>query len=292
MKLIAGKTIDLHSKADTIDHPLVTVTKVSKSMNETERRMARRFELPNVTFDSNKNYYTKIFNKINGTKVSKKLILEENQVMASNNAKSHKGIIRNGALPKTKRRKSVTDDAAAKTSRSAVDVPEVEELSGNSAMRRETQLDNEEKAIENIAERIKRRKVNMELNNVKVPVETERKAPLPKRTRKAPTKAKEVIVSEDDEPLDKRLCRRIQESTVSRAKTKEKSSDQSSCEEVESKQEESNIKVAKRVTQKQGKSCKKRKKEITRNSKRKKIAVGERHSSNSNENTAASSGNY
>ncbi|KAK2579671.1 hypothetical protein KPH14_011594 [Odynerus spinipes] len=136
----------------------------------------RRLDLvPELSFDNNKNYAKNINRIINGTKVSKKLILDEH-VTSDKVPKTWKLHVKNGMVGKNKRQKNtwsnrkdvdftidegINDDtmnsnSACNSGKERLEYSEQEEDSGNNV------------AIENIAERIKKRKVNVKRKNLQV----------------------------------------------------------------------------------------------------------------------------
>ncbi|XP_024937115.1 uncharacterized protein LOC107264249 isoform X2 [Cephus cinctus] len=142
---------------------------VKSHVSDTVRRLDLASEL---SFDSNKNY-TKPINKIiNGTKVSKKLILDEGLDAGKVN-KTWKSQVRNGILAKSRRRKNSwadrKDPVYTLDSKDLDEENEEFETDKNftcSSERADTypsdqpELSEDDTAVENIAERIKNRKVN------------------------------------------------------------------------------------------------------------------------------------
>lgn len=164
------------------------------------------------SFDSNKNY-TKSVNKIvNGTKVSKKLSLDD-ELDAKTIRKSWRTRVRNGMVAKSKRHRNVryckkgtelTLDAKEEEEeeREEMEEEEVEEEEERQKQKQDddargsrgsscgkTSPQNDERdgdddvALENIAERIKRRKVNAEKKTLK-PTEAESDTSSKRSTRK------------------------------------------------------------------------------------------------------------
>ncbi|XP_071857873.1 uncharacterized protein [Bombus fervidus] len=127
-----------------------------------------------VSFDSNKNYAKNVNNIINGTKISKNLILEEHRDIRKVQ-KSWKSHIRNGMVCKSKRQKSlwIKQDIKAATNMKYMSDIEMRNLSSPSESIKLNSLYNEkseirgenEITIENIAERIKKRKINTDKKN-------------------------------------------------------------------------------------------------------------------------------
>ncbi|XP_017765395.1 PREDICTED: uncharacterized protein LOC108554581 [Eufriesea mexicana] len=119
-----------------------------------------------VSFDSNKNYTKDVNNIINGTKISKKLIEEHRDIRKVQ--KSWKSHIRNGMVCKSKRQKTLWTKKDIKVATN------VEMKNSSSASIKLNSLCNEEESevreedeitIENIAERIKKRKLNTDKKN-------------------------------------------------------------------------------------------------------------------------------
>ena len=132
---------------------------------------------PEMSFDTNKNYAKNINKIINGTKVSKKLNLEEGENVEKAK-KSWESQVKNGSCGKVKHQKNAYhhSKSAIYDSDSNTNVTDAEsmnstksDLSEGSLSRTQKEVILEESAVENIAERIKKRKTNRTkpfINNV------------------------------------------------------------------------------------------------------------------------------
>ncbi|XP_015177493.1 PREDICTED: uncharacterized protein LOC107066936 [Polistes dominula] len=137
----------------------------------------RRLDLiSDLSFDSNKNYAKNINKTINGTKVSKKQILDEH-VTSGKVQKTWKSQIKNGMVGKSKRQKNMLlnrKDVELTLDKEEVNdnVTSSDSLLNNPKERLECNEQEEDSrdnpAVENIAERIKKRKVNVKRKNSQV----------------------------------------------------------------------------------------------------------------------------
>lgn len=144
--------------------------------------------IPESSFDSNKNY-TKNANKIiNGTKVSKKS--DDEEWDARKTRKSWRPIVQNGTVAKSNRYKNLR--SSRKETRLTMNVIDEEEddLTSSNPSFNKTSPQNVERdgddnvAVENIAERIKRRKENADIKTS----EPEMESTASKRSRTATKK--------------------------------------------------------------------------------------------------------
>lgn len=127
-----------------------------------------------TSFDSNKNYAKNTNKVINGTKIGKKLISEDHRD-TKKVEKSWKSDIRNGMVCKSKRQKNlwIKKDTRSVTSTKYVDDIEMRNstcssisVKINSSYDEQIEVQREdERTVENIAERIKKRKINMDKKN-------------------------------------------------------------------------------------------------------------------------------
>ncbi|XP_043490446.1 uncharacterized protein LOC122516579 [Polistes fuscatus] len=160
-------------------HPSTSLTHQfnDKSFKSQIHDAIRRLELvPDLSFDSNKNYAKNISKTINGTKLSKKQILDEH-VTSGKVQKTWKSQIKNGMVGKSKRQKNMflnrkdieltldkeevndnvtSSDSSLNNSKERLECNELEEGSRDNL------------AVENIAERIKKRKVNVKRKNSQI----------------------------------------------------------------------------------------------------------------------------
>lgn len=137
----------------------------NKSMTKPQTNdVIRRLDfVPESSFDSNKNY-TKNANKIvNGLKTSKKLDDESN---ATKTRKSWRTRVRNGMIMKSKGNRNLrSNKRAAGLTLNVIDEEEddpMDSFGKVSPQNDEQDNDRDDVAVENIAERIKRRKENIE----------------------------------------------------------------------------------------------------------------------------------
>ncbi|XP_012535646.2 uncharacterized protein LOC105836266 [Monomorium pharaonis] len=182
-------------------HSQIIVPNKSTTKPQTNDAIRRLDFIPEPSFDSNKNY-TKDANKIiNGTKVSKKLLDDEWDMRKAR--KSWRTNTRNGVVAKSKRHRNLR--TARKEIKPTVNVTDKEEdddptSSNSSFVKTSLQTgerdDDNDVAVENIAERIKRRKENaekktsepeMELDASKRSRAATRKRALPERIDEDPT---------------------------------------------------------------------------------------------------------
>lgn len=137
----------------------IIVNKTTKFQTDNIRKLEY---ISDLSFDSNKNY-AKNVNIINGTKISKKLMLEENRDVRKVQ-KSWKSHIRNGMVCKSKRQKTLwtKKDIKIATNTKYMNDIEMKNISSPSTFCNEKSEIQEENEItmENIAERIKKRKIN------------------------------------------------------------------------------------------------------------------------------------
>lgn len=169
--------------------------------------------IPEPSFDSNKNY-TKDANKIiNGTKVSKKLLDDEWDARKAR--KSWRTNMRNGVVAKSKRHRNLrTTRKKTKPTVNVTDKEDDDPTGSNSSFGKtssqtgERDSDNDV-AVENIAERIKRRKENAEKKTSELGMESNAS----KRSRAA-TKKKVIPERIDEDPtVDQATFLTSQEST-------------------------------------------------------------------------------
>ncbi|KAL2721595.1 kinesin-related protein 4-like [Vespula maculifrons] len=172
--------VEQNPSTSLTQQPNVIVNRSSKSQIHDA---IRRLDLvPELSFDSNKNYAKNINRTINGTKVSKKLILDEH-VTSGKVQKTWRSQIKNGMMGKSKRQKNIWSNK--KDVEFALDEEEMNDNvtnsdpSFNNAKERlecnehlecnEQEEDSRDNvAVENIAERIKKRKVNIKRKNSQV----------------------------------------------------------------------------------------------------------------------------
>lgn len=129
--------------------------------------------VPEPSFDSNKNY-TKNANKIvNGLKTSKKL---DDESDAKKTRKSWRTRVRNGMIVKSKGNRNLrSNKRAAGLTLNVIDEEEddpMDSFGKVSPQNDEQDSDRDDVAVENIAERIKRRKENMEKETSKREIES------------------------------------------------------------------------------------------------------------------------
>ncbi|KOC70761.1 E3 ubiquitin-protein ligase RNF168 [Habropoda laboriosa] len=127
-----------------------------------------------VPFNSNKNYAKNANKIINGTKINKKLILEEHRDIRKVQ-KSWKSHIRNGMICKSKQQRTLWTKKDIKTVTNAKYVNDIEmrnltsssmSIKVNSPCGEESEVQEEDEiTTENIAERIKKRKINTDKRN-------------------------------------------------------------------------------------------------------------------------------
>lgn len=121
--------------------------------------------IPESSFDSNKNY-TKNTNKIiNGTKVNKKLL--DDELDARKTRKSWRTSVRNGMVAKSKRHRNLRNRKETRFTVNVTDEEEDDPMGPNSSFSKTNPQTDErdgddDVTVENIAERIKRRKENAE----------------------------------------------------------------------------------------------------------------------------------
>ncbi|XP_072764193.1 uncharacterized protein [Anoplolepis gracilipes] len=150
-----------------------TISNKSTTKPQTNDVIRRLDFVPEPSFDSNKNY-TKNTNKIvNGLKMSEKSLDDESDVRKTR--KSWRTRVRNGMIVKSKRNRNLRSNK--KATELALNV--INEEANNpmdsfgkaSTQNNEQDGDRNDVAVENIAERIKRRKENMEKETSKRVIE-------------------------------------------------------------------------------------------------------------------------
>ncbi|KYM93973.1 PREDICTED: uncharacterized protein LOC108781711 [Cyphomyrmex costatus] len=174
-----------------------TISNKPTTKPQTNDAIRRLDFIPESSFDSNKNY-TKNSNKIiNGTKVSKKS--DDEEWDARKTRKSWRPVMQNGMVAKSNRYKNLR--SSRKETRLTVNVIEEEDdpTSSNPSFNKTSSQDNKRDgddnvAVENIAERIKRRKENAE---IKIS-ESEMESSVSKRSRTT-TKKKAILERIDED---------------------------------------------------------------------------------------------
>ncbi|KAM0731316.1 E3 ubiquitin-protein ligase rnf168 [Formica fusca] len=156
----------------SLDHSQ-TVSNKSMTKPHTNDVIRRLDFVPEPSFDSNKNY-TKNANKIvNGLKTSKKL---DDESDAKKTRKSWRTRVRNGMIVKSKGNRNLrSNKRAAGLTLNVIDEEEddpMDSFGKVSPQNDEQDSDCDDVAVENIAERIKRRKENMEKETSKREIES------------------------------------------------------------------------------------------------------------------------
>ncbi|KAK0073728.1 hypothetical protein PV325_009332 [Microctonus aethiopoides] len=184
---------------------------------------ARKLDLvPDVSFDTNKNYTKNINRILNGTKVSKKLILDDNDkdddieiIMEPLKPNKSKGQIKNGLLGKRKQKnlsRSIFNDDEVQNAPSCCSTfVEKTPVIVNKIIEERRIEEDEFGAVENIAERIKRRKVAME---------TFKKSEVTSEMKRKSTRSKALNKRGGDNPAE------VQEDENSESKEQEEESDE------------------------------------------------------------------
>ncbi|XP_011338805.1 E3 ubiquitin-protein ligase RNF169 isoform X2 [Ooceraea biroi] len=159
------KTISDQKPSTSLGHPQILSNKPIKCQNDVIRRLDF---VPEPSFDSNKNYTKNNTNNIiNGTKVSKKLSLDD-ESDTRKTRKSWRTHVRNGMVTKSKGRKNLWRKDRKGTEFSNV-ADEQDELMGSDSSFEKTSsqddkqdIDNNDRcvAVEGIAEQIKKKKEN------------------------------------------------------------------------------------------------------------------------------------
>lgn len=171
MKDNSGTSIDQKPSTSLIHSQ--TISNKSTTKPQTNDAIRRLDFIPEPSFDSNKNY-TKNTNKIiNGTKVNKKLL--DDELDARKARKSWRTSVRNGMVAKSKRHRNLR--SSKKETTFAVNVTDEEEddpVGSNSSFGKTSPQTggrdgDDDVAVENIAERIKRRKENAEKKTSELP---------------------------------------------------------------------------------------------------------------------------
>ncbi|KAL0109024.1 hypothetical protein PUN28_014253 [Cardiocondyla obscurior] len=129
--------------------------------------------IPETSFDSNKNCTKNADKVINGTKVNKKLL--DDELDARKPRKSWRTSLRNGMITKSKRHRNLRSRKEIKYT--VIDEEENDSTSSNSSFSKISpqtgeRNGNDDVAIENIAERIKRRKENIEKKTLEPEMES------------------------------------------------------------------------------------------------------------------------
>ncbi|KAL6255193.1 hypothetical protein P5V15_013531 [Pogonomyrmex californicus] len=169
----------------------------SKPTTKVQNDAIRRLDfIPESSFDSNKNYTKNASKIINGTKVSKKLSLDD-EVDTRKTRKSWRTNPRNGMIVKSKRHRNLRSNRKETRSVNVTDEEDDDPIDSNLSFDKTSPQTDERNgyddvAVENIAERIKRRKENaekktgMESNTSKRSRAATKRKALPERTDKGP----------------------------------------------------------------------------------------------------------
>ncbi|XP_011869427.1 PREDICTED: E3 ubiquitin-protein ligase RNF169-like [Vollenhovia emeryi] len=229
----AGTSID-QKPSTSFTHPQPMSNKLT-TKPQTNDAIRRLNFIPEPPFDSNKNYTRNANKAINGTKVKKKLL--DDEADARKTRKSWRTSVRNGMVAKSKRyrnlrsrkeaRLTVTDDEddpAGSNSSFSKPSPQTGERNGD-----------DDVAVENIAERIKRRKENAD----KKTLEPEMESNASKRSRIATRKKASSERTEETPAVDRATFPTSQESAETdgscarRAKRRKKSRSSQNTEDLE-----------------------------------------------------------
>lgn len=179
LNLESIKTTTNQKPSTSLGHSQTILNK-SRSQNDVIRRLDF---VPESSFDSNKNYTKNINNVINGTKVSKKLSLDDE----SDAKKSWRTHPRNGVVTKSKRRGNLWRKGRKETDFSLnINEEREDKLIGLDSSFHKASLQDDKRGIndsdvtvENIAERIKKKKESAEKKTSKL---TEVECVVSKRT--------------------------------------------------------------------------------------------------------------
>lgn len=163
----------------------------NKSKPQTNDAIRRLNFIPEPSFDSNKNYTKNAIKMLNGTKVNKKLLDDELDVRKTR--KSWRTSVRNGMVAKSKRHRNLR---SRKESKFTVNVTDEEDdptgsnLSFSKSSPQISERDSDDDvAVENIAERIKRRKENAGKKTLEPGIES-------KATKRSRTATKKKALTE------------------------------------------------------------------------------------------------
>ncbi|XP_077270221.1 uncharacterized protein LOC143901666 isoform X1 [Temnothorax americanus] len=141
-----------------------TVSNKSTTKPQTNDAIRRLNFIPEPSFDSNKNYTKNTSKIINGAKVIKKLLDDEADAGRTRD-KAWRANVRNGMVAKYKRHRNLRSRKETRLTVNVTDEEEAEPTGSNSSFSKTSSQTGErdgddDVAVENIAERIKRRKEN------------------------------------------------------------------------------------------------------------------------------------
>ncbi|KAK1126615.1 hypothetical protein K0M31_004242 [Melipona bicolor] len=189
------------SSKEEIEQKPSTSCSQSQTKFQTHDNIRKLEYISEISFDSNKNYAKNVNNIVNGTKVSKNLILEEHRDIRKVQ-KSWKSHVRNGMVCKSKRQKSLwakKDIKVAANTKYTNDI-EVRNLNSpsesiklNSFYDKKSEIrEANDITIENIAERIKKRKINTDKKNSTRLSSLDLETIIKRDTRKRPCRKEEI----------------------------------------------------------------------------------------------------
>lgn len=172
----------------SLNHSQVNSNKLTKhQLND-----ARLDFVPETSFDDNKNYTRNANKIINGTKLNKKLSLNDESDVRKTRKSWRTHVVRNGLIAKSKRHRNAL--SGRKGTEITLDEKDKRENSSrNSSSPDKTSSQNEwdgdeEVVVQNIAERIKKRKVNAEKRKLETEFDTTPKKDTRKKRRLTETR--------------------------------------------------------------------------------------------------------
>lgn len=216
MSNVIGRTKQSFKEKDSskeeIDQKPSTSCNQSQTKFQTHDNIRKLEYISEISFDSNKNYAKNVNNIINGTKVSKNLMLEEHRDIRKVQ-KSWKSHIRNGMVYKSKRQKSLWAKKDIKIGNANTKYTNDIEMRNLNSPSESVKLNSfyDEKSeireanditIENIAERIKKRKINTDKKNSVRLTSSDLETIVKRNTRKRPCRKEEIEYEmTDDVPV-------------------------------------------------------------------------------------------
>lgn len=213
------------------NHSQIISSKIPKSQTHDSIRKLN-FD-SQMSFDSNKNYAKSVNKIINGTKVSKRLTLDDHMNIEKIQ-KSWKPHVRNGMVCKSKRQRNlwIKKDVRSATNTKYVDESEMRDSSSSSAsMKISSPCDEEfemqtedDVTMENIAERIKKRKTNADKRNSnRIPSLNSEETIVKRSTRKRLCRKQDLECKlTDDVPVTIQKRNRVKLTSATLSKSKQR----------------------------------------------------------------------
>lgn len=209
---LENTTVSIDEKPSTSFNYQQLVSDKLMKMNDTIRRLDFH---PESSFDSNKNYAKNTDKLIDGSRTGKKLFLDDESEVGKIN-ESWKTYAKNGMIIKSRRQRNacINRNKTELTSNTKNENNDNPKDSGSlfakiSSRNNDMRDGNDDAAIENIAERIKKRKMNLEEKSTsKSDIESDtckrnlRNKRLPERRIRSPSVSHTLAPSQENDKLD------------------------------------------------------------------------------------------